>query len=202
MQTEPKLAPNKDDFPAEFAKVLPFNDLAAGPAREGIDGAVQAYYAKLSADAGDTTGVLNADRVTKAIDAVTGGTFAYRGSKAIAPWYGATQANTDAAIRSLTDADFAGARTADGSPFPSSALKPSFSAAFTWNNWRLQSYGDGKYLVFSGADTARQYLAGANGGRFVLDLGGKRAAASRMGLSLADPPTTPLASSAYYGGGN
>ena len=176
MQAEPKYAPNKDDFPTELAKAIPYNDLPDSPAREGISGAVQAYYAKLSAAAGDTTGVLDNTRLSAAVTAVTGGVSSYRGSKVVSPWYGATQDDTDGAIRSLTDADFKGARTANGDPFPAAALKPSYSAAFTWNNWRLQSAGDGKYLVFSGPDDHRQYLGGDQGGKFVLDLGAKRSA--------------------------
>ena len=89
-------------------------------------------------------------------------------------------------MRTLTDADFSGARTTDGKPFPASALKPSFASAFTLGNgWRLQGLSDGKYLVFSGADDKRQYLSTDKGGKFVLDLGAKRQQAERSGLSLA-----------------
>lgn len=204
MQAEPKFAPNKDDFPSELAKAIPFNDLPQTAAREGIAGAVQAYYAKLSADANDTTGVLNDDRMKTSIDKVTGGVVGYRGSNAIAPWYGAGQAGMDSAVRSLTDADFAGARTTSGEPFPSSALKPSLMGSLTWNNWRLQSAGDGKYLVFSGADDKRQYLGNAQGGKFILDLGAKRAQAQALdaGPLATMSNRTILYNSALMGGGN
>lgn len=179
MQAEPKFAPNKDDFPTELAKAIPFNDLPNTTAREGIAGAVQAYYAKLSAAAGDTTGIINDDRMKASVSAVTGGVVTYRGSSAIAPWYGAGQGGMDGAIRTLTDADFAGARTTNGEPFPASTLKPSLMGSLTWNNWRLQSAGDGKYLVFSGADDKRQYLSNSQNGKFILDLGAKRAQAEQ-----------------------
>ena len=100
----------------------------------------------------------------------------------------AGQAGLDSSVRTLSDADFAGAHTTDGKPFPASALKPSFSSAFSLGQgWRLQSLGDGKYTVFSGPDEApkRQYLQSDKGGPFVLDLGAKRAQAERAGLSLA-----------------
>ncbi len=158
MQANPKLAPNRDDFPTELSKALPYNDLPTTAVREGIDGAVQAYYAKASATANDTTGILNQTRLQDAIRAVTGGVNEYRGAKVIAPWYGASQEATDGAIRKLSDADFAGARTADGNPFPASLIKPSFGSNIFGQAWRLQSFGDGKYLVFSGPDDKRGYL--------------------------------------------
>ena len=168
MQSEPKLAPPARDLSSEMAKAIPLNDLPASGkgsltgARESMTGAVQALYAKYSHDAGDLTGVFNQARFDQALEDVSGGIRSYRGSSFVAPWYGATQEDTDAAVRGLTDADFRGAQTADGKPFPASALQPSFSSAFTWNNWRLQSAGDGKYLVFSGGDQARQYLGKAS----------------------------------------
>ena len=181
-QVEPKLAPSKDDFPGEFAKALPFNDFPQTAVRLGLDSAVQSYYAKLSASAGDTTGVLSAPRLQSAIDAVTGGIVEHRGSNIIAPWRGASKDDTDAAIRLVSDADLAGSRGSDGIPLPASSLKPSFSSAFGFGgNWRLESTGDGKYLVFSGANDKRQYLGDAQGGKFILDLGAKR---SQVGQSI------------------
>ncbi len=176
MQAEPKYAPNKDDFPTELAKAIPYNELPAPQAREGIAGAVQAYYAKQSAVANDTTGILNQGRLQDAISKVTGGVSDYRGAKIIAPWYGATPEATDSAIRKLTDADFTGASTADGKPFPVELIKPSFMSNVFGTAWRLQSVGDGKYNVFSGADDKRGYLIDPQGNRFVLELGSKRGA--------------------------
>lgn len=206
MQADPKFAPPKADFPTELSKAISFNDFPQTTAREGIAGAVRAYYAKLSADANDTTGVLDADRVKASIDAVTGGVLPYRGSSIVAPWYGAGQSGLDGSVRALTDADFAGARTANGEPFPASALQPSFANSFTWNNWRLQSAGDGKYLVFSGADDKRQYLGDSQGGKFVLDLGAKRGAveSQRDAGATFQPQSrlTTMYNSALMGGGN
>ncbi|MBV8895544.1 MAG: hypothetical protein JO051_03455 [Acidobacteriaceae bacterium] len=181
LQQEPKLAPEKKDIARSMSESLPFPDFPNADVRNGFEGAIKAYYAKLSADANDTTGSLNQDRWDTAVKAVTGGVSKFRGSKVIAPWYGASDAEFDGAVRSLTDGDFANARTPNGEQFPASALKPSFSAAFTWNNWRLQSQGDGKYTVFSGPDdpTKRVPLVDANTKQpFVLDLSTKRGQAA------------------------
>ena len=203
MGADPKLAPNHDDFPSAFATKLPFNDLPGPETRKGLDAGIQAAYAKASADANDTTGILNQTRLDKAVDDVTGGLAKYRGATVLGPWYGAGQPGLDGALRSLTDADFAKSRLQDGSTFPASALQSSLKSAFTLGNgWRLQTLGAGKYLVFSGADSNRQYLGDDKGGKFILDLGAKRQQAERAGLSLAPSNMTTLYNSAVMGGGN
>lgn len=200
LAAEKKLGPKEDSgFHEEVVRRLPTSDFPS-ETRAALSQATMALYAKMSEKANDTTGALNTRRLDAALAAVTGGVLDSRGSKVIAPWYGATQANLDQAIRSLSDADFAGARTADGSTFPASALQASFSGIFTSGNWRLQSYGDGKYLVMSGATEAPRYLlreildARDLRGPFVLDLSGKRdgggqvAAAAPTTLATTWPP--------------
>ena len=85
MRADPKLAPNKDDFPSAFAAKLSFNDLPGTQAREQMDTAIQAAYAKASADANDTTGILNQARLDKAVEDVTGGLATHRGAPLSAP---------------------------------------------------------------------------------------------------------------------
>ena len=206
LQSEPKYAPKPEAMPGEIASAISHNDLPGEGVRTAMGQAVRATYAKLSADAGDMTQVVNTDRMSQAIDAVTGGIRSYRGSSFVAPWYGASQQDTDAAIRSLTSDDLAGAQTADGKPFPVEMLKPSFAGAFTMNNWRLQSQGDGKYLVYSGSDTNRQYLGGssfakgapAQGGKFVLDLGAKRDAVEKADAGGLAMPSSMFARTLPY----
>jgi Phage tail lysozyme len=198
LQKEPKYAPKAEAMTAEIASAISHNDLPGEGQRAAMGQAVRATYAKMSADAGDTSGVINDGRMALAVEAATGGIRSYRGSNFVAPWYGASQDDTDAAIRSLTDKDFAGAQTADGKPFPVDMLKPSWSNMLTSNNWRLQSVGDGRYMVFSGKDEARQYLGSTTfvkgqpvpGGKFILDLGAKRDQVERASAGTAS--STPF----------
>ena len=122
MQTDKDLAPNKDDFPTAFANALPFNDLG-GDARKGYDSAIQALYAQRSAAVSDTAGVLNQGRLDDVIRDVTGGVVEWRGGKAIAPWYGASQGQFEAALGAVTDKDLAGSRGVRRHPAPRICLE-------------------------------------------------------------------------------
>lgn len=180
MKQEPRLAPKTDDRQTASTASLPSSDFGTG-ARGAISNAAEAYYAKLSADAGDVTANFDQNRWNKAVDAVTGGVVDYRGAKVIVPKPGMSQSDFSNVVSKLTDADLQGSRTASGVPLPASALQPSmFGNLFGGaNGFRLQSFGDGKYLIFSGANNARAYLRTDildphdRGGPFVLDLKAK-----------------------------
>jgi hypothetical protein len=132
----------------------------------------------MSADANDTSGVLNATRFKAAVDGVTGGVVDHRGNSLVAPWYGASQADFVDALNSVTADDMKGSVTRDGSPLSPAMLKPSFGDHFTWGNFKLQNagIGNGRYWIYSGTDNAKQYLKDASGAPFELDLGAKRGA--------------------------
>lgn len=181
LQADKKLAPKDDATLADaLAERVPPSDFPT-EAREALRAAAISLYALSSQKANDVTGVLNETRLGQALTAVTGGVLDSRGAKVLAPFYGARQDDLDDLIRSLNDDDFAGARLADGSRFPAAALKPGAMSRLTYGNWRLQSFGEGTYLVVSGPrDNPRALIqgvsdtSGAGGGPFILDLASKR----------------------------
>ena len=177
MQAEPKLSPKDDSRELAFSKALPVTSLPI-QVRDAISQATAAYYAHLSAQQNDVSNVFKQARFDEALKAVTGGVLDHRGSKVIAPWYGATQEQMDAAIRAVSDADLQGARTTGGDPFPARMLKPSVGAFFTSNGYRLANAGSGKYNIVSGSPDKPVPVIGGDGRPFVLDLGAKKNEAS------------------------
>lgn len=178
LKAEPKLGADKDLRETQWAKTLPIADLKDPEIREAISDSVNAVYASLSAKANDMSGAFKKDRYNEAVKLVTGGVLDFRGSKIIAPWYGATDSNLSSAVASLTPADLAGAVAGDGTAFPASMLKPSLGGVFSSGRYRLETLGNGKYLIFSGDDAARRYIQKQGGGAFVLDLAAKKQGAS------------------------
>lgn len=174
LRAEPKLGADKDLRETQWAKTLPIADLKDPEIRGAISESVNAVYASMSAKDNDMSGAFKKDRYDKAVQLVTGGVLDFRGSKIIAPWYGATDGNLRAAINSLTPDDMKGAQAADGTPFPASMLKPSLSGMFSSGRYRLEFAGNGKYRIFSGDDNARRYIQKEGGGSFILDLGAKK----------------------------
>jgi hypothetical protein len=208
-QAEPKLKPKDDDAQAAFIKALPLHDMPLAEARQSLRDTALAYYAKLSATANDTTGVFNQRRFDEAMKAVSGGIVTFRGAKMIAPWYGASDRDAHEALQTLTDADFRGT-SVNGAPFPASMLRAGGAGLFTSGKWRLESAGDGRYLVFSGTDQDRRYLqrdrldARDPGGAFILDLGARRAqveAARKASLSTGGPQYSPMPDLGFGDGG-
>lgn len=198
------IATHKDLRETQWAKTLPIADLKDPEVREAVSDAVNAAYASLSARSNDMSGAFKKDRYDEAVKMVTGGVLSFRGSKIIAPWYGATDGNLSAAINSLTPADMAGAVTGDGTPFPATMLRPTLGGMFSSGRYRLETLGNGKYLVFSGDDTARRYVQKQGGGAFVLDLGAKKSGASAASMEFAGgPPAGALLSKqAIWSGGD
>jgi hypothetical protein len=192
LTADPKLAPRTADRDTAFMKAFPTADFRDGPMRDAVLKATEAYYANLSAGANDNSQSFKQDRFDQAFKAVTGGVYNFRGSNVFAPWYGASEGQFRASLQSLTDADMQGARTADGTPFPATALKA--RDLLTSGNWRLQSAGDGKYLVFSGEDANRRFLqrdrldARDPGGAFILDLTGRKGIEEPSAAPSLPPP--------------
>ena len=138
---------------------------------------VRARYAYLSAQSGNTD--YSADRVNKAVDDVTGGVLSLNGGKFIAPARGMTQPQLDGVLDGVTDRDLAGVTDLSGRQI---------SAAYLRAGARLESVGDGRYLVnFSkGQDKpiyAFRYANTESPSPFVLDLRGRQ-----PGPSLSAPP--------------
>lgn len=189
LKAEPKLGADKDLSETQWIKTLPIADLKDPEIREAISGSVNAVYASLSAKANDMSGAFKKDRYNEAVKLVTGGVLDFRGSKIIAPWYGATDSNLSSAVASLTPADLAGAVAGDGTPFPAAMLKPSLGGVFSSGRYRLETLGNGKYLIFSGDDAARRYIQKQGGGAFVLDLAAKKQGASIPSMEhIGGPP--------------
>ena len=189
LKAEPKLGADKDLSETQWIKTLPIADLKDPEIREAISGSVNAVYASLSAKANDMSGAFKKDRYNDAVKLVTGGVLDFRGSKIIAPWYGATDSNLSSAVASLTPTDLAGAVAGDGTPFPAAMLKPSLGGVFSSGRYRLETLGNGKYLIFSGDDAARRYIQKQGGGAFVLDLAAKKQGASIPSMDhIGGPP--------------
>jgi hypothetical protein len=101
----------KTTFNEDFAKALPSSTFTlaartdpAGPMAIA-KGAIEARYADLSAQANDTTGKHNPDRLKQAVADVTGGVLDHNGGKLIAPARGMTQGQFDGVLWGITDAD-------------------------------------------------------------------------------------------------
>lgn len=180
-------------FTEDFAKMLPASTFTlagrtdpAGPMAIAR-GAIEARYADLSAQAGDTSGTHNKDRLQQAVTDVTGGVLDHNGGSLIAPARGMTQGQFDGLLYGLTDRDMAGVSTLAGEPI---------SADYLRGNAQLESVGDGRYFVRLGRDPMRPIYAyqGANTEmpqKFVLDLRGR----TGRPVPFVDPNTLQSASS-------
>jgi hypothetical protein len=113
-------------------------------------GMVKARYADLSAQSADTSGKLNADRLTQAVNDVTGGVLDHNGGKLIAPVRGMPQPIFDRTMAGITDGDLAGVSTLNGEKVDANYLR---------NNATLESVGDGRYYVKLGKDPLKPVYA-------------------------------------------
>jgi hypothetical protein len=128
-------------------------------------GMVKARYADLSAQLSDTSGKLNPERLTKAIDDVTGGMLDHNGRRLIAPARGMQQWQFDRVMYGVTDGDLAGVSTLSGEPITAEYLR---------NSARLESTRGGYFLTLGNRPLQPIYAyTGANTEsprKFVLDL--------------------------------
>jgi hypothetical protein len=127
---------------------------------------IRARYADISAQKGDTSGKIDADRVKQAADDVTGGILYHNSTPFIAPQRGMPQTTFDSLLYGVTDNDMAGVTTLNGAPV---------SADYLRDKAQLESFGQGRYLVRLGKEPMRPIYAftGANSAspqKFVLDL--------------------------------
>jgi hypothetical protein len=146
----------KSTFNDAFDKLLPATTFGIGArVNEGgalvtIREAVRAHYAFHAAQAGDTSGDLNEARLRASVDAVTGGVLRHNGATLIAPARGMTQQRFDGVLAAMTDADLAGVTTLMGEPVTADYLR---------RHAKLESSGDGRYLIRLGNDAARPIYA-------------------------------------------
>lgn len=165
LKEEQRLAPKEDDknFGRRFDQNLPLGAFAPNmlAARSDFMDTMRARYADLSADASDTSGNLNADRMEQAIADVTGGVVTLNGEKLISPEYGAGQAQFDNLIEKLTDRDLQGAVFSTGVPLTAKNFR---------DHARLKSLGTGTYLVAFGRPGTQSFMLDRSGQPFVLDL--------------------------------
>lgn len=149
------------DFNDAIDKALPVSTFGltsrtdATGAYATMKSAAKARYADLAAQAGDTSGDLNEERLRQAVTDVTGGVLNHNGGTLIAPRRGMSQSQFDGMIWRLGDADLPGVTTLSGAPVTASYLR---------DNARLESVGDGRYLVQLGKDPLKPIYAfqGAN----------------------------------------
>lgn len=179
LKENPNYAPKKtDDNQASIDDILPPQAFGSGleASRQMLLDSARARYADLSNTAGDTSGEFNQERMTQAVNEVTGGMIDFNGQSIIAPRYGMVQEDFDRAIANLPDSALSGAITSEGQQITASDLR---------RYGRLRAVGDGRYLLEFGLENAPTYAmskpvtadsmtARAGGGPFILDLRGER----------------------------
>jgi hypothetical protein len=176
-------------FDQKFNEHLPAStfSLAARTDASGpyavAQGMVKARYADLSAQAADTSGKLNQDRLTQSVNDVTGGILDHNGGKLIAPVRGMPQSTFDRVMYGLEDKDMAGVTTLNGQPITANYLR---------NSATLESVGDGRYYVKLGKDPMKPVYAyqGANTEapqKFMLDLRNRPLGAVPPVMAAAQP---------------
>lgn len=203
LKSDPKLGADKDLREVEWNKTLPISDVKDPQVRTAMEEGVNSTYAWLSAQANDMSGSFKKDRYRQAVQMVTGGVIDFRGSKVLAPWYGATEGQMTHALNSLTADDLKGAVLANGEAFPARELQTrSVGDSFGSSRWRLETVGPGKYLVFSGDTTARRYLQNSAGAPFILNLAPKKTSENAVIPNfIAPPPGALLSKEQIIGGG-
>lgn len=166
LKENPNYAPKKtDDNQTSIDDILPPQAFGAGleASRQTLLDSARARYADLSNTAGDTSGEFNEDRMTQAVNEVTGGMIDFNGQSIIAPRYGMNQEDFDKTITDLSDDSLTGAVTSEGQQITASDLR---------RYGRLRSVGDGRYLLEFGLENAPTFAIDSKGGPFVLDLRG------------------------------
>lgn len=172
------LAPrNTDSNKENIDEILPSNSFGSGleAARQSILEAATARYADLSNIAGDTSGELNSERMTQAVNEVSGGMLDFNGETVVAPRYGMKQNDFDALMKDLPENALRGMVTSDGVEITARELK---------KYGRLKAVGEGQYLIAFGVQglglpptyamsakvTGDSITSRVGGGAFVLDL--------------------------------
>lgn len=162
----------KSDFRTDLDKAMPasiFNIQGrtdpSGPYAT-LAQMVRYRYADLSAQAGDTG--YSKDRVTQAVNDVTGGLVSHNGGQVIAPARGMSQGQFDGILQGINDSDLAGVKTLGGQTVTPDYLRSSA---------QLENAGDGRYFVKLGRDPAAPIYAYQGNQKFILDLRNRSAVA-------------------------
>lgn len=174
LKENPLLAPKRnDDNTVAINDILPpavFAPTLEG-ARQGLLDAATARYADLSAQAGDTSGELNADRMEQSVKEITGGILEFNGSQIVAPRYGMSQDDFDKTVEAISDQDISAAMTSSGTSVRADDFR---------DQGRLRAVADGRYLLeFGSAESPSYALRRPSPGSygqpsvFVLDLRGR-----------------------------
>jgi hypothetical protein len=174
LKENPLLAPKRnDDNTVAINDILPpsvFAPTLEG-ARQGLLDAATARYADLSAQAGDTSGELNADRMEQSVKEITGGILEFNGSQIVAPRYGMSQDDFDKTVEAISDQDISAAMTSAGTSVRADDFR---------DQGRLRAVADGRYLLeFGSAESPSYALRRPSPGSygqpsvFVLDLRGR-----------------------------
>lgn len=127
--------------------------------------AVIARAADLAAANPNFDGKFSKEIIDRAVSDVTGGVLRHNGAPLIAPVRGMSQAQFDARVWSITDADLAGVTTQSGQPVTSEYLR---------SNAQFESLSDGRYLVRLGQDFERPIYAYRDNGTMGVPGGGPR----------------------------
>lgn len=122
-------------------------------ARATIESGILSAYAALSAESGDNSGGLDSNRLTAAVNAVTGGLVEYQGRRFPAPKRGVSQQKFEDWVDALESADFA--RVA-GIP-----------SAYAFDAWRregwLEAVGPNQYVPVIEGPSGPVFLVDAQG---------------------------------------
>jgi len=179
------LVPESSQVAPELTAILGDAYGLGTASRNTVEQGVLAAYAALSADAGDTSGELNGDRLEQAVQAVTGGLVTYAGKTMPVPKRGVTQSQFSGWAESLQVDDFRGVAGLD----PARALD-----VFKRDGW-LEAIGPNQYApVILGPDGRSRYLVDGKGEPLALayDGGKVRSTSSRAaeayGLTPFGPP--------------
>lgn len=146
-----------------------------------VENGVKAAYAALSVDAGDTTKVLDEDRLQQAVDAVTGGLTQFNGHTLPLPKRGVSEDDFQSWAGSLQADDFQ--RVAGISPQRA-------ADQFRENGW-LEAVGPNQYrVIVPGLDGSGLYLRGQDGKALTLsfDSGRQRPVSSRASEAFGIDP--------------
>ncbi|WP_343289713.1 transglycosylase SLT domain-containing protein [Ferranicluibacter rubi] len=151
LKENPLLAPKRsDDNTVAINDILPpavFAPTLEG-ARQGLLEAATARYADLSAQAGDTSGELNADRMEQSVKEITGGILEFNGSQIVAPRYGMSQDDFDKTVEAISDQDISAAMTSGGTAVRADDFR---------DQGRLRAVADGRYLLEFGSAESPSY---------------------------------------------
>lgn len=179
--------PKMDVFGQRFYEVMPPGQLAVGSEGETVAArsmemwrqATLARAVDLQFQAGQQGKEIPTSTIDRAIKDVTGGVVKYNGTTVIVPRYGMGDGEFNMTMASIAPEDVQGAMSLAGTPLTPRDLQGvvadkvnPFQPAY-----RLQSVGDGKYMIYTDVGSVRRYVQMGGSARaaqdpqpFILDL--------------------------------